>query len=259
MPLLDTDAGSLFYVGQGHGPATLLCIHGAGGSHQHWGLQLRGLSDAVCVVALDLPGHGRSPGPGRSSVAAYSQVIIAALDALGLERAVLAGHSMGGAVALQTALDAPARVAGLALIGTAARLRVLPAIIEGMERAPNATVDMLVARFYAATAPANLRERGNVAFRQTAPLILRDDFLACDAFDVRERLPAIACPTLIICGDEDQMTPPKFSQSLHSQIAGSQLLLMPNTGHMAMLEDPAAVNTALRQFLLASGVMPAVQ
>src|SRR5204862_2295806 len=105
MPVVSTPAGDIFYLGRGHGGAALICIHGAGGTHAHWGYQLRDLSDIAQVYLPDLPGHGRSP-PGRASVAGYSAVLLDCMDAYGLEHAVLAGHSMGGAIALWTALSA---------------------------------------------------------------------------------------------------------------------------------------------------------
>lgn len=248
MPFVETDQGTLFYAQHGAGTPPLVCIHGAGGTHQHWGLQLRALGDTTRVIALDLPGHGRSPGPWHESIAEMSAAVLAALDALGLERAVLLGHSMGGAVAQWTVLNAPGRVAGLVLVGTGARLRVPSATIDGLANDPAATVGPLVANFYGSAAAPALRAAGETAYRQVDPRVFRGGFVACNSFDVTDRLAAMSCPTLIICGEEDRMTPPKFSRLLHEQIAGSTLVLLAHTGHMVMLEQPDAVNDALRTF-----------
>ena len=108
----------------------LVLIHGAGGSHLHWGVAVRTLPEGD-VYALDLPGHGRSAGSGRTTVAQYASWVIRLLDALGIERAVMAGHSMGGAIAQTAALEFPEGVRGLVLVGTGSRLRVVPSILEG--------------------------------------------------------------------------------------------------------------------------------
>ncbi|NTW97360.1 MAG: alpha/beta fold hydrolase, partial [Oscillochloris sp.] len=131
MPTLETATGLVFYATHGEAGPALICLHGAGGSHSHWGHLLGGLADCARVFAPDLPGHGRSAPPGRATVDGYVEFLFEFMDALGLERALLAGHSMGGAIALAAALARPGRVAGLALLGSSARLRVLPALIAG--------------------------------------------------------------------------------------------------------------------------------
>lgn len=250
MPFLNTAYGTLFYAQRGTGLPALVGIHGAGGTHQHWGLQLHALHDLGRMLALDLPGHGRSPGAGRQQIADYSDLLLAALDALELEQVVLAGHSMGGAIALWTAITAPARVAGLALIGTGARLRVLPALFTDFEQNPAAAVRLIVERAYGSRTPPELQAAGEAAFRQIDPQVFRGDLLACNVFDLMEPVHTIRCPTLIICGAEDRLTPPRFSHYLHEAIAGSTFVLVPHAGHMVLIEQPEAVNSALRDFLM---------
>src|SRR5262245_48599923 len=108
-----TTAEPIFYLKRGNTGPPLICVHGAGGTHQHWGNQLRDLSGIAQVYALDLPGHGRSAPPGRDRIVGYVETLLAFMDGLALTAAALVGHSMGGAVALQAALDAPERVSGL--------------------------------------------------------------------------------------------------------------------------------------------------
>ena len=108
----------------------LLLVHGAGGTHQLWGYAIRSL-EAANVYALDLSGHGRSDGTSRWSIASYAALIIECVDALQLEQVIVAGHSMGGATALQMALSHQKRVVGLVLVATGARLRVMPTILDG--------------------------------------------------------------------------------------------------------------------------------
>lgn len=249
MPILTTAQGALFYAQRGAGHPALVCLHGAGGAHQHWGLQLLGLHTIVRVLALDLPGHGRSPGPGRATIADYSSVLLAALDALELEQVFLAGHSMGGAIALWTALHAPTRVAGLVLAGTSARLPILPAFLAGMQHDPPATIRLIVERVYDQSTPAVVRARGEEAFLHTDPHVFYSDLLACNTFDVRSRLGDITCPTLILCGENDEATPLKCSQWLHAAIPTSELVVVPHAGHMLLFEQPAVINAALHAWL----------
>ncbi len=145
MPMIETAGGRAFYAARGEAGPAILCIHGAGGSHSHWGHILGGLGDTARIYAADLPGHGRSDPPGRPSISAYVEFLLALMDALGLERAVLAGHSMGGAIALTAAAERPERVAGLILAGASARLRVLPSLIAGLTEDPAAAIEQLVA------------------------------------------------------------------------------------------------------------------
>lgn len=267
MPMLETAQGTVFYAqrcAEGPPPTAsptggpggslvlpLVCIHGAGGTHQHWGEQLRGLSDTLPVFALDLPGHGRSPGPGRTRIAEYSAVLLATLDALGLDQVILAGHSMGGAVALWTAITAPERVAGLVLVGTGARLHIMAAILDGLEQNPVLAVRMIVERVYDQYTILSVQAAGEAGFLQVDPVVFQGDLMACDNFDIRQRLGEIHAPTLVVCGETDQMTPVRFSLFLSEQIANAELVQVPRAGHMVIIEQPAAFNEALRIWALA--------
>jgi len=255
MPFCETHEGRLFVAQRGKESSSLplVLLHGAGGTHHHWGLHLRNLSTSKRVLALDLPGHGRSPGAGRSSIADYSAVVVAALAATGLERVALAGHSMGGAVALWTTLAAPERVAALALVSSGGRLPVLPALFEHLERGePAAAVRLIAQRAYGRSAPPELRETGEKAFLQTDPQVLHGDLRACAGHNVMARLGEVACPTLVLCGDDDQVTPLKFSRSLAEGITGARLVVLPGAGHMALLEQPEAVGAALHNWIRAA-------
>lgn len=244
--VMTQDGASLAYVQRGDDGPALICVHGAGGTHQHWGYQVRDLSDAARVYAFDLPGHGGSALPGCSQVADYSSALIGFMDACGLDRAVLVGHSMGGAIALWTALEVPERVIGLGLVGTGGRLRVAPAILDGFGRDVAATIRLVVDYAYATTASARALALAEQSFALCDPAVYHDDFVACDAFNVVARLSEIRCPTAVVCGVDDRLTPPKYSESLRDRIPGAALTLVPDAGHMVMVEQPAAVTTALR-------------
>ena len=253
MPIISTAAGGLFYARRGAAGPPLVCVHGAGGTWSHWGYQLRDLAGSAQLYALDLPGHGRSAPPGRATVAEYGAALLAFLDACSLEQVVLAGHSMGGAIALWTALEFPERVSGLALVGAAARLRVGPAILQGLQSNYAATVGLMVDRSYAPEAPAELRARAQAAYAQCDPLVCRNDFAACDRFDMLARLPELRCPVGIICGAADRMVPLAHSAELARQIPAATLTAVTGAGHMPMIEQPAAVAAALRELLARGG------
>ena len=154
---------------------------------------------------------------------------------------MLAGHSMGGAIALEFALRYPARLAGLILVGTGAKLRVAPEILTGILDDYAGTTELLAQWAHSEHVDPKLLRLYTRRLREVDSQLIHDDFAACDAFDRRADVSRITLPTLILCGDADRMTPVKFSQYLHEQIAGSQLIVVPGAGHMVMLEQPAAV------------------
>lgn len=226
----------------------LVLLHGAGGNHLVWPAAVRHLAHTA-VYALDLPGHGASPGPSSNEISAYSEIVRDFVDALELPWFLLAGHSMGGAVALDFALAYGYRLAAIAVIGGGARMRVAPAILEGVLQDFTATTAAITGySYHAATAEAE-KELYLQRLRKVDPHVLYGDLVACHNFDVVDRLPALTVPALFICGREDRMTPPERSIYLHNHVAHSELLLVENAGHNVMLEHPDVVAGSLRAFL----------
>jgi pimeloyl-ACP methyl ester carboxylesterase len=233
----------------------LLLIHGAGGNRLHWPPGLRRLPGRR-VLALDLPGHGESHGPGANSIEAYAEIVLKWLKKNGVEHAIPVGHSMGGAIALLLALEAPEEFAGLVLIGSGARLRVAPAVLTASAQPgtfPQA-VDAVMQWAFSESAPARMVELARQRMLEVNPDVLHDDFAACNDFDVMPRLAEIRLPTLVLCGTEDQLTPLKYSEFLAANIPGTTLVRIADAGHMVMLEQPQAVASALNEFLL--GIAP---
>ena len=226
----------------------LLLVHGAGGNLMHWPGELRRLPE-YAVYALDLPGHGKSGGEGRTSIGAYAEVVRGFADALNLPCFVLAGHSMGGGIALEFALRYPGRLAGLVLVSTGARLPVAPEVMTGILTDPVGTADLLTTWTHGGRADPNLLRLYNRRLHEVAPRVFHDDFLACDAFDRTADVERIRIPALIICGDADQMTPVRFSRDLAAQISGAQLVIVPGAGHMVMLEAPGVVTEEVTRFV----------
>jgi pimeloyl-ACP methyl ester carboxylesterase len=253
MPRVSIADHGLFYVHRASAERkeTLLFIHGAGGTHRHWGHQVQGLG-GVNRCALDLPGHGRSDGEGHESIAGYAEIILQLLYALDLPTVTLVGHSMGGAISQYLALEHPQRVDRLILVGSGARLRVLPNLLEGLLRDFPSTVEMMLGWAYAKDTAPDLVQLGREEWLENVPQVVHGDFSACDEFDVMNRLGEIRCPTLILCGEDDQLTPPKYAHYLRDGIPGATLTVIPRAGHMVMVEKPELVNSAIEEFLAGS-------
>lgn len=229
MPTVTVDHAEIFYAQHGSIGVPLVCLHGAGGTHAGWFNAVK-LLDHVAAVVPDLPAHGQSTGQGRASVAEYAEVVSRLLDALNLPPAVLAGHSMGGAIALWLALHQPQRVLGLVLAGTGAKLRVHPDILQAAKE--GRPIGTSTAR------PAT-----------AAPEVVYGDWLACDTFNVMDRLVEIHVPTLVLVGSNDMMTPPKYAGFLTQGIKGAALVPIEGAGHSAMVDKPAEVAVAMQPFL----------
>jgi pimeloyl-ACP methyl ester carboxylesterase len=239
MPTTTVNQEAVFYAQNEATTGTpVVFLHGAGGSHQGWWSAAQLLTGAR-VFALDLPAHGQSTGHGRNSVAAYADVVAGVLDALALPAAVLAGHSLGGGIALWLALHQPRRVQGLILAGTGARLRVHPDILQAAKEG-RAVGSAPVLGGKASTTPRPA---------SAAPEVVYGDWVACDTFDVMKELGGIHCPTLVIVGANDVMTPPKHAAYLASNIAGAQFVTIEGVGHSPMVEKPGETAVAMQGFI----------
>lgn len=235
---------------QGTGLIPLVLIHGAGGHHLYWPPEIRRLS-GYRIYALDLPGHGKTLRAGRQSISAYMDEVATWMDQIGLDRAVFAGHSMGSAIALSLALEHPQRVLGLILLGAGARLRVHPDILTGIADQSKFynTVQMIVDWNFASQTPPRLVDLARQRMAETQPAVLLGDLMACDGFDVISRLGEIDCPVLVICGEEDRMTPMRYAQYLADHIKGARIEIIQGAGHMVMLEKPQEVRNCMLGFL----------
>ncbi|OPY76479.1 MAG: AB hydrolase superfamily protein YdjP [Syntrophorhabdus sp. PtaU1.Bin050] len=227
----------------------ILFVHGAGGNSEYWYYQKEYLKKHMEVLTIDLPGHGRSTGNGCRSIDEFRETIREALRGLGIEKCYMAGHSMGGAITMSFAIACPDLLKGIVLVCTGARLRTLPTILEGLMKDKEATVRTIVNYAFSRKSPEKLKEKGFRDMMQSKAETIYNDFVACDHFDAMNLLKAIQVPALIVCGEDDLLTPPKYSEYLHEMIDNSRLALIENAGHMVMLEKPEEVNTAILTFV----------
>ncbi len=245
--------------GRDHDPAdpTVLLLHGAGMDHTVFALQARALAHhGRNIIAFDLPGHGRSEGPALDSIAAMADWVLRAASACGVERFRLAGHSMGSLVALEAAARGGTRVEALALLGFAPEMRVHPDLLAAARAGEHATVELMTSWSLGAPLGANpapglwlaggalrLLERADAAS-------LAADLAACDAYRGAEAAAAqIRCPTLLLLGGGDRMTPASRGKAFAERFAAARVTLMPEVGHMMMAEDPQGTLAALRTIL----------
>lgn len=228
-------------------------IHGSGDSAQEWKAVLPRLGD-IPHTALDLPGHGSQlerPGPAEMTVADYADAVRAEIAREGLGDLCLVGHSLGSAIALRLAVDYPALVRWLVLIGAGARLRVLPALLEGAQRDQAAAMRRLVTLGFAPEHAAQA-DAYYTALRPTAPGMLYRDLSACDGFDMMGELGRVAQPALILVGEDDRLTPAKYAQFLAAHLSATRLVAVPGAGHYLPAEAPQAVADAIRSWLAES-------
>jgi pimeloyl-ACP methyl ester carboxylesterase len=231
------------------GRETVLFIHGAGGGQYTWSYQKGYFEKQFNPLVIELPGHGESGGEGEEEIGKYAEHVYAFLRALNLQKIFLVGHSMGGAIVQTLALTHPEVIKGIVLVGTGARLKVLPLILDGIKSHFEETVQRINRFAYSRKAPSDLVEKGVLGMRQCRAEVIYGDFLACDRFDMMNEIGKIILPTLILCGDDDQLTPLKYSRFLQNRINGSKLEVLSNAGHMVMMESASAFNKKIGEFI----------
>jgi pimeloyl-ACP methyl ester carboxylesterase len=235
----------------------IVLIHGAGGSQLHWPAPVRRLS-GFPIYALDLPGHGKSVGRGYQSINAYVECVLEWMNAVELRQAVFIGHSMGGAIALSLALDHPERVLGLGIVGSGARLKIDPVLLESASRKETfpATIETIIEWAFDPQADPRLVELAAKRMAEIRPSVLHSDFMACDSFNKLDLLESLSVPTFILCGERDKLTPPRYSQYLADHISGAKITIISDAGHMVQLEKPVQVAETLREYISSISYQP---
>ncbi|WP_435128958.1 alpha/beta fold hydrolase [Halobaculum sp. D14] len=229
----------------------LLCIHGSGGTSAVWKAQSR-LADRAPVAAVDLSGHGDSDdvdaAAGPEALEAYTDDVVAVADKTGAS--VLVGNSLGGAVALWTALDRDVDLDGLVLAGTGAKLAVLEDLLTWLDEDFDRAVEFLHGDDRLFADPDDRQtELSAAAMRDAGAAVVERDFRTCHSFDVRDRLDEIGVPALAVVGERDKLTPPRYHEHLADNIPDCELAVIEDAAHLAMLEQPDAFNAAVSEFL----------
>jgi pimeloyl-ACP methyl ester carboxylesterase len=234
---------------------TVVFVHGAGLDHSSFGLQSRYFGyHGWNVLALDLPGHGRSEGPPIATIGGMADWVISALEKLGVEKAVLVGHSMGALIALDAAARHPQRVEKIALVGVAYPMKVTEPFLDAARRNDLAAFGMHTIWGHAAQVPLGSNPNpgmwmygDNLArLRRLAPGVLHNDLQACNDYVLSG---AVQCPVLFVLGKRDVMTPPRAAQALLDELSNARVEIAELSGHGLMGEAPDATLDALVGFL----------
>lgn len=227
----------------------LVFIHGSGGCGSLWHFQTQYFKDAD---AVDLPGH--PSGELCTSIDEYAGWLHDYIKRKSYENVVLAGHSLGGGIALSYALRYQQDLHGIILVGSGARLRVMPQILEAIKSRLNDTqawLNDLVTQFYA-TIDVKTRDMLMSALAAVGPAAQLNDMLCCDKFDVMDKIGSIMMPALAIVGDQDTMTPVKYAQYLVKNMPDCKIEIIGGGTHIVFLEKPEAVNQAIERFISAT-------
>jgi pimeloyl-ACP methyl ester carboxylesterase len=233
---------------------TLFFIHASGCSGILWDNQLKGLGDRINAIALDLPGHGRSPGAGYQTIPEYTHSVMNFIDRLNPPRPIPAGLSLGGAITLQLLIDQPNRFPAAILLCTGARMKILPQMLEAIEKDFTASVALSKQVSVSPKTDPALIQPSLEDILNCRPAVAFGDFKACDRFDVRDRLHEIMAKVLVVTGEDDVFTPPKFGKYLAEHIPGAQWVNVPDAGHLLPVEKPDELNQAIIDFLDQSGL-----
>jgi pimeloyl-ACP methyl ester carboxylesterase len=263
MPFVNVNGLKTFYESEGEG-RPLLLVHGAGGTSLYWGIQLSELSKKLRVIAIDLPGHGKSERlKEKATTERYADHIAGFMKQIKLKHAVIAGHSLGGLIVQQLALKRPELFEKLIIVDSSAKFPDPPGSSSQSgnsetlrstftNQSPEALGRAIVSRLFS----KKTLEKGHLSpilkYLPTDsvydPSIWLDDFESGRGVDLREKIKGITISTLILAG-ADSLIPVSMAQLMHENIKGSVLEVIPDAGHMLMLEKPDEFNEAILRFI----------
>jgi pimeloyl-ACP methyl ester carboxylesterase len=230
---------------------TVLFIHGTGQDHSIWVLPTRYFArHDRNVLAVDLPGHGRSDGAALESVEAMADWLIEVLDAAGLETSAIVGHSLGSLVAIAAAARHPHRVRAIALVGTTAPMPVSDYLLERAKENKHEAIEMLnfwghskSAQLGGNATPGNwMLGSGLRLMEKAAPGVIYTDLMACNGYlEGVEHAKSVDCPTLLILGERDMLTPVRSAMKLANAFPNAEEVILEGSGHALLAERPDTV------------------
>jgi pimeloyl-ACP methyl ester carboxylesterase len=227
----------------------LVFLHGAGTTALSWILQIKNLANKANIIVPDLPGHGKSKGPGMNTVHDYAKSIAQLIDALDIGKCVIIGTSMGGAIAQELLVNYADKCTAGILLNTGAKLKVLPAIFEAVKKDFKAFIIGMSDLLF----PANTKiEKVDPSLKDMLVInqnIVYSDFLACDSFDIRNKVHKINLPVLVISSKNDIMTPIWYGEYLKNNIKNAKMIVIEGAGHLAQFEKPKVLNKIIMEFI----------
>ncbi len=229
--------------------STLVFIHGAGSSAIFWKHQIPSLSNDFNIVAIDLPGHGRSNEQGKDKISDYAEAVDQYVKYLNIESPVICGLSMGGAIAQQLLLDGKENYKAGIIINSGAKLKVNGMIFDMISDDFQGYADM-----FELVAISDKTDKSKLKYivddlRSMDSDVVYNDFIACNSFDVMGRLNEVKVPVLVLTAQEDKLSPPKYGSFIADAIDNSFHVSIKDAGHMSPVEKPEEVNTAINDFL----------
>jgi pimeloyl-ACP methyl ester carboxylesterase len=236
----------------------IVLIHGAGATHLVWPPELRRMTHWR-TLALDLPGHGKSAGTGEQAVSMYREHLAAWMTSLELFRVLVVGHGLGAQIALDLGLHESRLVAGLVLLGAAARMPVSNAFLDGLASPASmqGAIKDYAEQMAVEPGDENRTRHELERLRSTRPGVLHGDFLASQTYDPGLESQELLKPVLVLSGDRDRVTPTRYSQFLAKKIPGSQLEFIHEAGHLVMHDQPGQVVEQIETFIRSRLHLPA--
>ncbi|MBM7571341.1 alpha/beta fold hydrolase [Aquibacillus albus] len=250
MPFINIKGKKIFYeeLGQQQSGNPIVFIHGGGGNHNIWMEQVERLSKDRHVVALSLPGHDQSEGPACSSIRDYADLVSEFISTYFKEqKVVIAGHSMGGAIVQQIAVDGFDQISGAVMVSTGANLKIPPEFLDQVRKGEISEESFLAA--FSPKTSATVHQKVGSWLSLTPMESTIQDFETINQHDLSDSISKINVPTLIVVGKDDVLTPVTYSEALHKGIPDSMLTIIPDAGHYVVSEQPKALQDCIQQFM----------
>ena len=235
--------------GFSEGRKGIVFVPGSGGNHTLWENQYKALQGEFNVASVNLPGHGLSGGAGERDVMRYVEWVKKTIGALGLRGPVLVGHSLGAALSMNFAIHEGWLLSAIVPVGGGVKMPVNPMILEKIHTDLPSVISMVVKFAISKPNRDSVGPYLQEGLENVNPDVLYGDLYACDRMNIEAEVGKIAIPALVVCGDDDKMTPPDLARFIADTVPGARLALIDGAGHYVMREKPEAFNRVLAEFV----------